>query len=34
MLEKIYIEYLNSMVVEREQFFKDLEDLRNVFESQ
>ncbi|XP_027963067.1 ninein isoform X4 [Eumetopias jubatus] len=34
MLEKTYKEHLNSMVVEREQLLKDLEDLRNVSESQ
>ncbi|KAM5340032.1 ninein isoform 5-T8 [Glossophaga mutica] len=34
MLEKTYKEHLNSMVVEREQLLKDLEELRNVSESQ
>uniref|UniRef100_A0A8C6DTI7 Ninein n=1 Tax=Moschus moschiferus TaxID=68415 RepID=A0A8C6DTI7_MOSMO len=34
MLEKTYKEHLNSMVVEREQLLQDLEDLRNVSESQ
>ncbi|XP_054944396.1 ninein isoform X13 [Physeter macrocephalus] len=34
MLEKTYKEHLNSMVVEREQLLKDLEDLRIVSESQ
>ncbi|XP_045678078.1 ninein isoform X5 [Phyllostomus hastatus] len=34
MLEKTYKEHLNSMVVEREQLLKDLEDLRTVSESQ
>ncbi|XP_060275133.1 ninein isoform X4 [Ovis aries] len=34
MLEKTYKEHLNSMVVEREQLLRDLEDLRNVSESQ
>ncbi|XP_057579801.1 ninein isoform X2 [Hippopotamus amphibius kiboko] len=34
MLEKTYTEHLNSMVVEREQLLKDLEDLRTVSESQ
>ncbi|XP_053784279.2 ninein isoform X3 [Desmodus rotundus] len=34
MLEKTYKEHLNSVVVEREQLLKDLEDLRNVSESQ
>ncbi|XP_077765381.1 ninein isoform X7 [Canis aureus] len=34
MLEKTYKEHLNSMVVEREQLLKDLEDLRNVSRSQ
>ncbi|XP_059229151.1 ninein isoform X4 [Mustela nigripes] len=34
MLEKTYKEHLNSMVVEREQLLKDLEDLRNVSASQ
>nr|XP_036872124.1 ninein [Manis javanica] len=34
MLEKTYKEHLNSMVVEKEQLLKELEDLRNVFESQ
>ncbi|XP_046509250.1 ninein isoform X8 [Equus quagga] len=34
MLEKTYTEHLNSMVVEREQLLKDLEDLRNASESQ
>ncbi|XP_032963994.1 ninein isoform X3 [Rhinolophus ferrumequinum] len=34
MLEKTYKEHLNSMVVEREQLLKDLEDLRNMSESQ
>uniref|UniRef100_A0A8C3WMY9 Ninein n=1 Tax=Catagonus wagneri TaxID=51154 RepID=A0A8C3WMY9_9CETA len=34
MLEKTYKEHLNSMVVEREQLLKDLEDLRSVSESQ
>ncbi|KAG8517719.1 Ninein, partial [Galemys pyrenaicus] len=34
MLEKTYKEHLNSMVVEREQLLKDLEDLRNVSENQ
>lgn len=33
-LEKTYKEHLNSMVVEREQLLQDLEDLRNVSESQ
>lgn len=32
--EKTYKEHLNSMVVEREQLLRDLEDLRNVSESQ
>ncbi|XP_023581940.1 ninein isoform X2 [Trichechus manatus latirostris] len=34
MLEKTYQEHLNSMVVEKEQLLKDLEDLKNVSESQ
>lgn len=34
MLEKTYKEHLNSMVVERQQLLKDLEDLRTVSESQ
>ncbi|ELK05277.1 Ninein [Pteropus alecto] len=34
MLEKTYKEHLDSMVVEREQLLKDLEDLRHVSESQ
>ncbi|XP_053452202.1 ninein isoform X2 [Nycticebus coucang] len=34
MLEKTYKEHLNSMVSEREQLLQDLEDLRNVSESQ
>ncbi|XP_040333029.1 ninein isoform X3 [Herpailurus yagouaroundi] len=34
MLEKTYKEHLSSMVVEREQLLRDLEDLRNVSESQ
>uniref|UniRef100_A0A8D2BBE2 Ninein n=1 Tax=Sciurus vulgaris TaxID=55149 RepID=A0A8D2BBE2_SCIVU len=34
MLEKTYKEHLNSMVLEREQLLQDLEDLRNVSESQ
>ncbi|XP_029092008.1 ninein isoform X6 [Monodon monoceros] len=34
MLEKTYEEHLNSMVVERQQLLKDLEDLRTVSESQ
>ncbi|XP_063103457.1 ninein isoform X3 [Cavia porcellus] len=34
MLEKTYKEHLNSMVVEREQLLRDLEDLRKVSESQ
>ncbi|KAI4568125.1 hypothetical protein MJT46_007923 [Ovis ammon polii x Ovis aries] len=34
MLEKTYKEHLNSMFVEREQLLRDLEDLRNVSESQ
>ncbi|XP_054303627.2 ninein isoform X1 [Pongo pygmaeus] len=34
MLEKTYKEHLNSMVVEREQLLQDLEDLRNVSETQ
>ncbi|KAK2505506.1 hypothetical protein MC885_017122 [Smutsia gigantea] len=34
MLEKTYKEHLNSMVVEREQLLKELEDLRNMSESQ
>ncbi|XP_036124343.1 ninein isoform X1 [Molossus molossus] len=34
MLEKTYKEHLNSMVAEREQLLKDLEDLRNVSENQ
>uniref|UniRef100_H0XAY6 Ninein n=1 Tax=Otolemur garnettii TaxID=30611 RepID=H0XAY6_OTOGA len=34
MLEKTYKEHLNSMVIEREQLLQDLEDLRNVSESQ
>ncbi|XP_015309259.3 ninein isoform X6 [Macaca fascicularis] len=34
MLEKTYEEHLNSMVVEREQLLQDLEDLRNVSETQ
>ncbi|XP_037688670.1 ninein isoform X2 [Choloepus didactylus] len=34
MLEKTYTEHLNSMVVEREQLLKDLEELRNVSQSQ
>lgn len=34
MLEKTYKEHLDSMVGEREQLLKDLEDLRNVSESQ
>ncbi|XP_040082691.1 ninein isoform X4 [Oryx dammah] len=34
MLEKTYKEHLNSMVVEREQLLRDLEDLRNMSESQ
>ncbi|XP_063649421.1 ninein isoform X10 [Pan troglodytes] len=34
MLEKTYKEHLNSMVVERQQLLQDLEDLRNVSETQ
>ncbi|XP_007446669.1 PREDICTED: ninein isoform X2 [Lipotes vexillifer] len=34
MLEKTYREHLNSLVVERQQLLKDLEDLRTVSESQ
>ncbi|XP_058285259.1 ninein isoform X3 [Hylobates moloch] len=34
MLEKTYKEHLNSMVIEREQLLQDLEDLRNVSETQ
>ncbi|XP_029806939.1 ninein isoform X2 [Suricata suricatta] len=34
MLEKTYKEHLSSMVVEREQLLRDLEDLRHVSESQ
>ncbi|XP_068820454.1 ninein isoform X1 [Capricornis sumatraensis] len=34
MLEKTYKQHLNSMVGEREQLLRDLEDLRNVSESQ
>ncbi|XP_032100462.1 ninein isoform X7 [Sapajus apella] len=34
MLEKTYKEHLNSMVIEREKLLQDLEDLRNVSETQ
>ncbi|XP_046317123.1 ninein isoform X1 [Marmota monax] len=34
MLEKTYKEHLNSMVLERQQLLQDLEDLRNISESQ
>uniref|UniRef100_A0A8C5KWB1 Ninein n=1 Tax=Jaculus jaculus TaxID=51337 RepID=A0A8C5KWB1_JACJA len=34
MLEETYKEHLNSMVIERDQLLQDLEDLRNMSESQ
>ncbi|ELW47003.1 Ninein [Tupaia chinensis] len=34
MLEKTYKEHVNSMVIERQQLLQDLEDLRNVSQSQ